>query len=348
MKTHACVLYKQEDIRIEDLEIGEVGPHQALVRVGAGGLCGSDIHYYWHGGIGTSIRVTEPIVPGHEIAGTVEAVGEAVTNVKPGDRVAVNPSKPCMKCKFCQMGLHQHCLDMYFFGSAMRKPHTHGGFRQHLIAEDFQCVPVGNKVSLAEAASTEPLAVALHAINQAGNLFGKRILVTGAGPIGALLIGAARLAGAQEIVALDISEAPLKAAAAMGADVVINPNKNASQLMDEYSKDKGYFDAAFECTGAGQVLNQIFPVVAPRGAVVMVGISGETPIPTGTIVGKEIALIGTHRFHREYEHAAQLIKEQRINVFPTITTTLPMERIVEAYEIARDRSAQMKVQLTFD
>jgi L-idonate 5-dehydrogenase len=106
---------------------------------------------------------------------------------------------------------------MQFFGSAMRKPHTHGGFRDLLVAEDYQCEPSATQVSLGEAACTEPLAVGVHAVNQAGNLLGKRVLVTGAGPIGALLIGAVRVAGAGEIVAVDLSEAPLKAAAAMGA-----------------------------------------------------------------------------------------------------------------------------------
>ena len=134
----------------------------------------------------------------------------------------------------------------------------------------------------------------------------------------------------------------------MGADVLINPAKESGRLEEAYSKDKGYFDAAFECTGVGSVLNQAFPVVAPRGTIVMVGISGDTPIPTGAVVGKEIALVGTHRFHREYEHAAELIKNQAIDVRPTITATLPMERIAEAYEISRDRSKHMKVQLTFD
>ena len=159
METRACVLYAQEDVRVETREVGEVGPQQVLIRIGAGGICGSDIHYYWDGGIGT-IRVTEPIVMGHEVAGTVEAVGELVRRVRPGDRVAVSPSRPCGKCKFCLAGEQQHCLEMQFFGSAMRKPHTHGGFRDRLVAEEYQCEPIGNDVSLGEAACAEPLAVA--------------------------------------------------------------------------------------------------------------------------------------------------------------------------------------------
>ncbi|WP_319244766.1 L-idonate 5-dehydrogenase [uncultured Propionivibrio sp.] len=346
METRACVLYGQEDVRIETREVGDVGPTQVLVRIGAGGVCGSDIHYYWEGGIGT-IRVTEPIVMGHEVAGTVEAVGARVTRVRPGDRVAVSPSRPCGRCKFCLAGEPQHCLDMQFFGSAMRKPHTHGGFRDRLVAEEVQCELMGNNVSLGEAACTEPLAVGVHAVNQAGSLLGKRVLVTGAGPIGALLIGAARVAGAQEIVAMDISGAPLKAALQMGADVAINAAQEPDRLAAEYSADKGYFDVVFECTGVGGVLKQAFPVIRPRGTIVQVGVTGSADIPINALVGKEIRLVGTHRFHPEYAVAARLIRERRIDVRPVITTTLPMERIAEAFAIARDRLSQMKVQLSF-
>jgi len=346
METRACVLYAQEDVRIETREVGAVGPQQVLVRIGAGGVCGSDIHYYWEGGIGT-IRVSEPIIMGHEVAGTVEAVGKNVTRVRPGDRVALSPSRPCGQCKFCLAGEQQHCLEMQFFGSAMRKPHTHGGFRDLLVAEEFQCELMGDKVSHGEAACTEPLAVGVHAVNQAGSLFGKRVLVTGAGPIGALLIGAVRHAGAQEIIATDLSETPLKAALAMGANTVINAGQEPDRLQVEYSADKGYFDVVFECTGVGAVLKQAFPVIRPRGTIVQVGVSGAAEIPINALVGKEIKLLGTHRFHHEYAMAARLIRERRIDVRPVISATLPMERVADALAIARDRSAQMKVQLSF-
>lgn len=347
MQTRACVLHAQEDVRIETCEVAEVGPRQVLVRIGAGGICGSDIHYYWEGGIGT-IRVSEPIIMGHEVAGTVEKVGALVTRVRPGERVAVSPSRPCGRCKFCLAGYQQHCLEMQFFGSAMRKPHTHGGFRDRLVAEEFQCEPMGNVISLGEAACTEPLSIGVHAVNQAGNLLGKRVLVTGAGPIGALLIGAARAAGAQEIVAMDISEAPLKAALAMGAATVVNAAQEPDRLSHDYAADKGYFDVAFECTGVGAVLKQAFPVVSPRGTVVQVGVTGTADVPINALVGKEIRLVGTHRFNGEYAVAARLIREGRIDVKPVITSTLPMERIEEAFGIARDRTSQLKVQLSFD
>jgi L-idonate 5-dehydrogenase len=345
MKTRACVLHGKGDVRIETREIGDVGPKQVRVRIGAGGLCGSDIHYFWDGGIGT-IQVSEPIILGHEVAGTVEAVGGDVANVKPGDRVALCPSLPCGHCRFCQVGQQQHCLDMQFFGSAMRKPHCNGAFRDEIVVEDSQCEPVGD-VGLDEAACAEPLSVGLHAINNAGSVFGKRVLVMGAGPIGALLVGAARLAGAQEIVAIDLADAPLAAAIKMGATSTLNTRSEPDQLARLYSAEKGYFDAGFECTGAGVALGNMFPVVKPRGTIIAVGVSSGTHIPFNALVGKEIRLVGTHRFHAEYAIAARMIAKRRIDVRPIITATLPMDRIREAFDVVRNRSSQMKVQLSF-
>lgn len=345
MKTRACVLYGKGDIRIEEREIGEIGPDQVLVRVGAGGICGSDIHYFWDGGIG-SIQVSEPIILGHEVAGIVEGVGGAVAKIKPGDRVAVCPSRPCGRCHFCQAGQQQHCLEMQFLGSAMRKPHCDGGFRDRIIVEAFQCEPVGD-VGLDEAACAEPLAVGLHAIDNAGSLSGKRVLVMGTGPIGALLVGAAKQAGVEEIVAVDLAEAALSAAAQMGATLTINGRDEPHRLAAHYAADKGYFDVGFECTGSGVALGGMFPVVKPRGTVVAVGVSSGTHIPFNALVGKEIRLVGTHRFHTEYAIAARMIADRRIDLRPIITSTLPMERIRDAFDIVRDRSSQIKVQLHF-
>ena len=345
MKTRACVLHAKQDIRVEEREVGAVGPRQVLVRMGAAGICGSDIHYFWDGGIGTIIP-THPIILGHEIAGVVEQVGGEVGKVKVGDKVAVNPSQPCNHCRFCLLGQQQHCLEMQFFGSAMRTPHCDGGFRDRMVVSEYQCEPVGD-ATLGEAACCEPLSVGLHAVNNAGALMGKRVLVMGAGPIGALLVGAAKLAGAAEIVAVDLADAPLDAAMKMGATATVNGKTEPDKLMKLYAADKGFFDAGFECTGASVALGQMFPVVKPRGTIVAVGVSSGKDIPFNMLVGKEINLRGTHRFHAEFPLAAKMIGSRRIDVRPVITSTLPMERIREAFDIVRDRSKELKVQLTF-
>ena len=346
MKTRALVLHKAGDVRVEEREVGEIGPDQVLLHVGAGGLCGSDIHYFWEGGIG-AIRVTEPIILGHEASGTVEAVGANVRAVKPGDRVAIDPSRPCGTCRFCLEGMMNQCENMDFHGSAMRKPHSQGLFRDHIIVAERQCLPVGDKVSLAEAACMEPLSVALHAVNQAGPLMGRRVLVTGSGPIGALTVAAAQLAGALEIIATDIADAPLKITARMGASDTINSARQPDRLATSFSAHKGWFDAAFECTGVGAVLPSLFPVVRPGGTIVQVGVMGETAIPINALVGKELNLRGTHRANGEYALAAALIRAGRVDVKPILTATLPMDRAAEAFNLVRDRTTQMKVQLSF-
>src|SRR3954463_15352126 len=183
----AAVLHAARDLRIEGVPDAALGPGEVEVRIEAGGICGSDLHYYHDGGFGT-VRLKEPMILGHEIAGTVARAGSEGASTTPGQRVAVNPSRPCGACRYCQEGKQNHCLDMRFYGSAMRFPHVQGGFREVLVGDDTQAVPVPATMSAAKAAFAEPFAVCLHAVNRAGPLLGKRVLVTGAGPIGALTV----------------------------------------------------------------------------------------------------------------------------------------------------------------
>ena len=221
MRSLCLVIHAPSDLRLDERDVGEMGPGQVLVRVETGGICGSDLHYFRHGGFG-SVRIKEPMVLGHEVAGTVAAVAADVTSVTIGDRVAVNPSRPCGACRYCLEGLPNQCLDMRFYGSAMRTPHIHGAFRNLLLCDASQCVAVADGVPLSQAALAEPLSVGLHAVSRAGSLAGKRVLVSGCGPIGALALVAARLHGAAEIVATDIVDEPLAVARALGASPTIN------------------------------------------------------------------------------------------------------------------------------
>ncbi|HVX99998.1 MAG TPA: L-idonate 5-dehydrogenase [Pseudorhodoplanes sp.] len=340
----AVIIHAPRDLRVEPYEICDPGPRQVKVRVGAGGICGSDLHYYQHGGFGT-VRIREPMVLGHEVAGTVVAAGSAVTGIKPGDRIAINPSNPCLSCKFCREGAHHHCLDMRFYGSAMRFPHVQGAFREEIVIEEHQAFPVGD-ISLGEAAFAEPLSVCLHAVNRAGSLLGKRVLVTGCGPIGCLTILAARHAGAGEIVATDIAAATLAKARQVGADRALDAGDR--DALSTYAADKGYFDVAFECSGNAQALNTALQAVRAGGTIVQIGLAGgEIPIPINMAVAKEILLKGTFRFDAEFGFAVALLSRRAVDVSPLLTATLPLERAVEAFELAADRSRAMKVQLSF-
>ncbi|MCT8997538.1 L-idonate 5-dehydrogenase [Chelativorans intermedius] len=345
METRVCRLYGPHDIRIERQEVMAPGTGEVLVRIGAGGICGSDLHYYHDGGFGP-IRVREPIILGHEVAGTVEAVGAEVEGIAPGDRVALNPSRPCGQCRYCIAGLRQHCLSMRFYGSALRFPHEQGGFRDLLVAQAAQCERIGPMTSLAEAAVAEPLAVCLHAVGQAGTLAGRRVLVTGAGPIGVLTVAAAAHAGAAEIVATDLQDAALAVARAMGATKTVNVAQGA-QALAPYCEEKGTFDVAFECSAAAPALKTAIEAVRPQGTIVQVGVTGDLPLPVNLLVGKEIRLVGTHRFDAEFAEAVRLIDSRAIDVRPVITRSFPLEEAQEAFACAADRSRAVKVQLTF-
>ena len=216
----AIVIHDAKDLRIEEHEVDAPGPGEVQISVAAGGVCGSDLHYYNHGGFG-AIRLREPMILGHEVAGHVTALGQGVSGLTEGDLVAISPSRPCGACKYCFEGSHNQCLNMRFYGSAMPMPHIQGAFRQTLNARAEQCIKA-NGLSAAEAAMAEPMAVVLHATRNAGEMLGKRVLVTGCGPIGVLSVIAARRAGAVEIVTTDLADNALLFAKNAGADRVIN------------------------------------------------------------------------------------------------------------------------------
>lgn len=339
----AVVIHAAKDLRIEEREVEALGPGQVEVAVEAGGICGSDLHYYNHGGFGT-VRIREPMILGHEVAGSIKALGTGVSGLAVGDRVAVSPSRPCNACEYCLKGQQNHCLNMRFYGSAMPMPHIQGAFRQTLVAQAWQCHKVADGVSINEAAMAEPFAVTLHAVNRAGALTDKRVLVTGCGPIGALAIIAARAHGAREIVATDVMDAVLRKAMDVGADRVINVAENPDQL-SAYSAGKGYFDVQFEASGVQSAVRAGLETLRPRSTVVQLGLGGDVSIPQNMVVAKEIEMKGTFRFHEEFGLAVDFINKKRVDLKPLLTEVFPLADAVKAFETAGDRTRSMKVQL---
>jgi len=316
------------------------------VRVRCGGICGSDLHYYQHGGFGT-VRIQEPMVLGHEVAGMIESVGPS-TSFKAGERVAISPSRPCGLCKYCQEGLQNHCLDMRYYGSAMRTPHVQGAFRQQIVVEQWQAHRLADSVSDGEGAMAEPLSVALHAVRRAGPLLGKRVLVTGCGPIGALAIIAARRAGASHIVATDVGQHTLNKALKVGADEVVNVAEEPDGLA-RFTADKGSFDVLLEASGNPRALVGAFAALRPRGVIVQLGLAGgEIQLPINTIVAKEFDLRGAFRFHEEFAVAVELLNKGLVDVKPLISATLSYRDSARAFALAADRSQAMKVLLNFE
>lgn len=341
----SVVIHAPKDLRIEDRPVETPGPGQVLVRVERGGICGSDLHYYNHGGFG-AVRIREPMILGHEVAGRIAALGDGVEGLDVGDLVAVSPSRPCGHCRYCQEGKQNHCYNMRFYGSAMPFPHIQGAFREELVADASQCVLAAG-LSAGEAAMAEPLSVCLHGVRQAGEIIGKKVLITGSGPIGVLCVLVARRAGAAEIVVTDIADRPLEHARRAGADRTINIAADAEALI-HYSQDKGYFDIHLECSGAPTAAASGIAAVRPRGTVVQLGMGGDMTLPVQQITVKELTFRGSFRFHEEFETAIRLMQGGLIDVKPLITQTMPLEEAPAAFHLASDRSQAMKVQLALN
>src|SRR5260221_526729 len=342
----ALVIHAPGDLRVEEIATPELGPDQLRVRVRCGGICGSDLHYYQHGGFGT-VRIKEPMVLGHEVAGIVEAVGAAVRRFQTGDRVAISPSRPCGLCRYCQQGLQNHCLDLRYYGSAMRTPHVQGAFRRQIVVDTSQAYRLADTLSDGEGSMAEPLSVALHAVRRAGSLLGKNVLVTGCGPIGALLVVAARPAGASNILVTHLSAAPLRSAIKVGPDLTINVAEPPA-APDRYQADKGSFDVLFEASGNERALRGAFDALRPRSVIVQLGLGGEMTLPINTIVAKEFDWRGAFRFHEEFAIAVELLNKGLVDVKPLISATLSYRDSARAFALAGDRTQAMKVLLSFD
>lgn len=342
--TPAIVLHAARDLRITDVAVEKPGAGQVLIDMATGGICGSDLHYYNHGGFG-AIRLREPMILGHEVSGYIAAVGQGVTELTVGQLVAVSPSRPCLNCRFCLSNQPNHCLNMRFYGSAMPFPHIQGAFRSTLVADVAQCAPADG-LTAGEAAMAEPLAVVLHAVRQAGDLVGKSVLVTGCGPIGTLAILAARRAGADQIVATDLSDFTLSHAAQCGADQCLNMAKTPDAL-GEFAADKGHFDVHFECSGAAPALASGVAALRAGGTIVQLGLGGDMTVPMQAMTAKEITLRGSFRFHSEFFTGVSLMQKGLIDVKPLITHTMPMADAVAAFDLANDRTQAMKTQLAF-
>ncbi len=341
----AIVAHAAKDLRLEDREPPKAGPGQVLIRMQTGGICGSDLHYYNHGGFG-AVRLKEPMILGHEVSGIVDTLGEGVTGLQVGQLVAVSPSRPCQNCTYCHAGQQNHCLNMRFYGSAMPFPHIQGAFRQWLVADVNQCA-VADGLTAGEAAMAEPLSVVLHAAKQAGSLTGKRVLVTGCGPIGLLAVLVARAAGAAQIVATDITAFTLRMAGKVGADIIHNVAEDPAAL-NRYTADKGHFDLLFECTGIAPVVASTIPALRPGATMMQLGLGGDMTLPVQAMTAKELQFKGSFRFHVEFFEAVDLMRQGRLDVKSLITDTLPLEQTQTAFELASDRNKALKVQLSFN
>jgi L-idonate 5-dehydrogenase len=343
----ACVIHGAEELRVEQRATPTPGPHDVLVRVRAGGICGSDLHYYFEGRNG-DFAIREPFVPGHEVAGEVAETGAAVTRVRVGDRVAIHPGRACGRCGACREGRGNLCRNVFFMGSASRFPHMQGGFSDFTLVDETQCHPVSPGLPFTTAAFAEPLAVSLHAVLRAGPMLGRTALITGSGPIGLLVLLAARRAGAARTAVTDVLDGPLAMARRVGADTVVNVA--TSDLLAADPDAAAGYDVAFEVSGNPAGLATCLQRVRPGGVVVQVGTlpPGQVPIAGNAIMAKEIDLRGAMRFDLEFGHAVECLDRGLIDVTPLLTACVPVDDAAGAFAMAKNRAEHQKVQITFD
>ena len=337
----SCVLFDKEDMRVEDRPLPTLSASQVLVRFAFGGICGSDLHYFFQGANG-AFKVRHPFVIGHEVSGTVAAVGAEVKAVAVGDSVAINPGIPCQQCHYCRIGRENLCVAMRFYGSASTMPHTDGAFQEYLAVAETQCCWLPSETDLRVAAMAEPLSVTLHALNRAGNLMGKSVLISGVGTIGALTVLAARRMGAGAITVSDVLDARLERAIACGATRAVNVSK-------EPLGDAPQWDVVIEASGSIKALNSAIDSVHKGGTIVQIGFvpSGEQPINLFSVIAKELTLAGTYRFGIEFNHAVDYLVSGLIDVSPLITHSYSVDDSAEAFKVAADGTKSVKVQLYF-
>jgi len=339
--TLACRIHAAHDLRVEPLEAPPPGPHEVELRLGAMGICGSDLHYFQHGRVGAFV-LREPLIPGHEASGIVERVGSAVTRVKPGDKVAINPSHACGQCDYCLGGRFNLCRRMFFLGSASVFPHAQGLLRERFVLGEAQLTTIHEDVSLGEIACAEPLSIGLHAVSRAGVLTGKTVLITGGGTIGCMSVIAARLAGAAQVIACDIAERPLAIATQVGADRVVRTDQvDAASLADSA-------DIAIEAAGSPAALATCLAATRRGGRIVQVGTLPADGIafPANSIMARELDYVGAFRAAHAFDWAVGYLRTRRVDVRPLLSASLPIERSREAFELAADRSRSTKVQVT--
>ncbi|MEU8753079.1 L-idonate 5-dehydrogenase [Streptomyces chartreusis] len=337
-----CVIHGRGDLRVEELPVPLPGPGQALVAVRYGGVCGSDLHYWRHGGVG-DFRLREPMLLGHEVVGTVVAYGDGASGPLAGTAVAVHPATPCGRCPECADGRRNVCRDTRYLGSAARFPHVQGGFAARVVVPADQLRPLPAGLDLRRAALAEPLSVALHAVRRAGDVAGRHVLVTGAGPIGCLVVAAAKAAGAAGVTVTDLLPAALEYARAAGADTVVRADE---------PDDAGWpaeVDVAIEASGVAGGLDTCLRLVRRGGVVVQLGMlpPGQSPFAGNLVVSREIELRGAFRFDTEFDAALELLAVEG-SFDGLVSAVVPVRRAEEAFALAADRSRSCKVLLDFE
>jgi L-iditol 2-dehydrogenase len=317
----ALLLTEYRQLALASVERPIVGPNDVLVSVRACGICGSDIHGY----DGSTGRRIPPLVMGHESAGVVAEVGTNVTAVRPGDHVALDSLLSCGECELCRNGQTNMCAGRRILGVACDEFRQQGAFAEFIVVPQQAIYPVPNDLPFEHAALVEPVSVALHAVGRLRINLGDSAVVVGSGMIGLLVIQALKIAGCDEVIAIDLDDDRLRLAAELGASATFNGAKSdAVAAVLERTGGKGV-DVALEVVGAAKPLATAIACTRRGGQIGLVGnLSAEVPLPLQVVVTRELTLTGTLASAGEYPRAIELIASGAIRVEPLISAVAPL------------------------
>ncbi len=319
-------------------------PGEILIRMMRIGVCGSDIHYYTDGKIGSQV-VDYPFTVGHEGAGVVEAVGEKVTRLRPGDRIAIDPAMPCFQCDQCQSGRFHTCRKLKFLGCPGQ---AEGCLSEYIVMPEHCCFPIPDSISFDQAVISEPLAIGYYATRLAGDLKGKTIGIFGFGPIGMSVLLPARVAGVAKTYVTDKINERLFIAQDCGADWTGNPSQ-LDVAREIAEKEPLLLDYVFECCGQQEAADLAIRLLKPGGKLVIIGIPefDHWSFPADDFRRKEICVQNVRRQNESTREALDLIAEGLVNVDPMVTHHFTLDQTAEAFDLgANYRDGVMKAIIT--
>lgn len=329
----ASVLVRQGVVEVQERPVPTPQPDEVLVQVGSVGVCGSDVHYYKHGRIGEMV-VGSPLVLGHEVGGTVVAVGRDVPEARIGQRVAIEPQRPCRRCRQCKTGHYNLCPYMEFYAT----PPVDGAFADYVTAPADFAHPVPDELSDAAVALLEPLSVGLWACAKGRVGPGSRVLVSGAGPIGAMVAQAARARGATDVVVTDLVESRRRRITSFGATRALDPATDGEEIA---ALDA---DAFVDCSGATPAVLSGIRAVRGGGAVVLVGLGAEEmPIPVQHLMNNEITLTGVFRYVDTWPPAIELARTGAVRLDDMVTARYGLDDVEEALNADSDPQSMKAV-----
>ncbi|KAF2273472.1 GroES-like protein [Westerdykella ornata] len=338
-KNPSFVLQKQDHLTFEDRPIPQLqSPYDVIVRPRWTGICGSDVHYWTHGRIGHFV-VESPMVLGHESAGIVSAVGDKVTTLKVGDRVAMEPGVPCRRCVRCKEGRYNLCPDMAF---AATPPYDGTLARYYTLPEDL-CYRIPETMSLEEGALIEPTAVAVHISRAAAIKPGDQVVVFGAGPVGLLCCAVARAYGASKIVTVDINEERLQFALKYAATHAfrserVSAEENARKLIEQTGLVNGGADVIIDASGAEPCIQTAIHALRMGGTYIQGGMGkADITFPIMAMCTKELNVKGSFRYGPgDYQTAVDMVASGRLSVKELITRKVKFEEAEQAFADVRD------------